>query len=223
MGGQAKPVVTDILSAVATTAEPLQPINWADPIQITQGQLAATLFKSPLTDALPTMDPKLVRPAIQAIALNPDGMARATLGEYFEKKLTLDDVVALAPDLLRAVELRCPADTMFGAAIRMGALRALAKFHFEEAIQAGVNLAKTQGGHGSQKRTEEIMKEITSYGTAARTAIPGLKEVIDSFNEQCLKNQFPSGELNTRRINAVKVAIQTIENATTQPELRHIK
>ncbi len=223
MGGLAKPALPSILTAVAATAEPAVSINWADPIQITQGQLAAALFHGPLTDGLKNADPQLVHLVIQVIARNPDGMARTTLSEYIEKKLTLDEVVALAPDLLTAIVIRCPADTMFGAAIRMSSLRALSKHHFVEAIQAGVSLAKTQGGHGSQKRTEEIMKEIVSYGTAARVAIPGLKEVIDSFNDQCKRNQFPSGELNNQRILAVNNAIQTIEAATTQPELRKIE
>jgi HEAT repeat protein len=223
MGGQAKSAVPGILSAVATTAEPLQPINWADPIQITQGQLAAALFQTPLSGALQEADRKQVRLAIRAISKNADGMARATLQGYFENQLTLEDVEALAPDILTAVETRCPADTMFGCQIRMGALRALTKYHFVEAIAAGVTLAKTQGGHGSQKRTLEIMNEITSFGTAARSAIPGLKEVIVVFNDQCKNNEFPSGELNEQRISAVTDAIRTIETSTTQPKLRKIR
>ncbi len=223
MGGQAKSAAPEILAAVATTAEPLQPINWADPIQITQGQLAAALFQTPLSGALQEADRKQVRLAIRAISKNADGMARATLQGYFENQLTLEDVEALAPDILTAVEIRCPADTMFGCEIRMGALRALTKYHYVEAIGAGVALAKTQGGHGSQKRTVEIMKEITSFGTAARSAIPGLKEVIVVFNDQCKNNQFPMGELNEQRISAVNDAIQAIETSTTQPKLRKIK
>jgi HEAT repeat protein len=223
MGGQAKSAVPGILSAVATTAEPLQPINWADPIQITQGQLAAALFQTPLSGALQEADRKQVRLAIRAISRNADGMARATLRGFFENQLTLEDVEALAPDILAAVETRCPADTMFGCEIRMGGLRALTKYHFVEAIAAGVTLAKTQGGHGSQKRTLEIMNEITSFGTAARSAIPGLKEVIVVFNDQCKNNEFPSGELNEQRISAITDAIRTIETSTTQPKLRKIR
>ena len=223
MGGQAKSVAPEILSAVVKTAEPLQPINWADPIQITQGQLAAALFQTPLKDALQVADRKQVRQAIKVFSRNADGMARATLRGYFESQLTLEDVEALAPDILAAIEIRCPADTMFGCEIRMGGLRALTKYHFVEAIAAGVTLAKTQGGHGSQKRTLEIMNEITSFGSAARSAIPGLKEVIVVFNTQCKNNEFPSGELNEQRISAVNNAIQTINQSNSRPELRRIK
>ena len=105
-------------------------------------------------------DPKLLYPAIRAIANNADGMARATLRGYFENNLTVEDVQALAPDILAAVKTPSPADKMFSNEIRMGGFKALTKYHFKEGIEAGVDFAKTQGGHGSESRTGEIMKEI---------------------------------------------------------------
>jgi len=222
MGGAAKPALPDILKALVQTAEPLQPINWADPIQLTQGQLAAALFAGPLADALKEADPKLLYPAIRAVSGNADGMARATLRGFFEKRLTLEDVQALAPDILAAVKTRCPADTMFGNEIRMGGFKALVKYHFKEGIEAGVIFAKTQGGHGSESRTGEIMKEIMSYGSAAREALPGLKELIVDLNAQCKRGEYPAGELNNRRVTAVEEAIKAIEAAKDHPELRSI-
>ena len=222
MAGAATPVIPDILKAVATTAEPLEPISWADPIQFTHGQLASALFAGGLTDALKTADPQLLYPAIRIVSRNADGMARATLKGYFDNKITEKDVAVLAPDLVTAVKTLCPADTMFGAEIRMGAFKALTKYHYKEGIGAGVIFAKTQGGHGSESRTGDIMKEIVGYGTAARDAIPGLKEVIEVLNDQCKRGEYPAGELNNRRTNAVEAAIKAIESATTQPELRSI-
>ncbi len=66
------------------------------------------------------------------------------------------------------------------------------------------------------------MKELVSYGKAARSAVPGLKEVIVQFNTQCKEGRFPAGELNERRVTAVEEAIQAIEAATMQPELRSL-
>ena len=117
---------------------------------------------------------------------------------------------------------QCPADTMFSTEIRMGGFRALTKYHFKEGILAGVQLAKTQGGHGSERRTGEIMKEIVTYGSAAREAIPGLKELIVQFNTECEQGLFPKGQLNDMRVGAMEDAISAIESATTHPELRSI-
>lgn len=222
MGDAAKPVVPAMLKAVVSTAEPLEPVVWEDPIQLTHGELAAALFQGLLRTSIQGIDPKLLYPAIRAISRNADGMARATLSRTFTELLTLEDVVALAPDILTAIQTPGPADTMFGNEIRMAGFRVLAKYHFKEGIAAGVFFAQTQGGHGSETRTGEIMKGIMGYGSAARAVIPELKMLVVDLNEQCKRGEFPEGELNQRRVSAVEEAIQTIEAAATQPELRSI-
>jgi hypothetical protein len=220
MGEAARPVLPGMLQAVVATAEPLQPVIWDDPIQLTHGQLAEALFGGLMRNSVQGIDTNLLYPAIQAVSRNADGMARMHLRNTFEKQLTAEDVQALGPDILAAVLTPCPADTMFGNEIRMGGFKALTRYHFKEGIEAGVVFAKTQGGHGSESRTGEIMKEITSYGAAAREALPGLKELIGDLNEQCRKGEFPAGELNDRRVHAVEEAIKAIEAASEQPELR---
>jgi hypothetical protein len=222
MGETARPVVPEMLKAVADTAEPLKPIVWSDPIQLTHGELAAALFQGQLRGCLKQVDPELLYPAVRAISRNADGMARATLKELFENQLTVEDVQSLGTEILEAVKTPCPADTMFGNEIRMAGFKALTKYHFKEGIEAGVNFAKTQGGHGSESRTGEIMKEIVGYGKAARGVLPELRELIDQLNAQCERGEYPAGELNDRRTGAVKAAIQAIEAATTQPKLRRI-
>ena len=222
MGDNAKPVIPAMLKAVVDTAEPLHPVVWDDPIQLTHGELAAALFQGLLRTSIKGVDPSLLYPAVRAISRNADGMARATLTHLFTELLSLEDVQSLAPDILAAIKTPCPADTMFGNEIRMAGFRVLAKYHFKEAIEAGVLLAKTQGGHGSESRTGEIMKEISRFGPAARGVIPGLQELITALNAQCDRGEFPKGELNDRRVNAVKDAIKSIEAATEQPELRTI-
>ncbi len=223
MGGSASPAIPEILKALAATAEPLQPINWDDAIQLTHGQLAHALFSGPLSGQLKQADTKLLYPAIRVVSRNPDGMARATLRGYFQNHLTVEDVQALAPDIFAAVKTPSPADKMFSNEIRMGGFKALTKYCFIEGVEAGVEFAKTQGGHGSESRTGEIMKEIMKYGSAAKGAIPGLKELRDELNAQVKRGEFPGGELNQRRVGAVEEAIKSIASSTTHPELRSIK
>jgi hypothetical protein len=208
--------------ATAKTAEPRQPIQWADPVQIAQGQLAVALFDGPLAQSVKTTDPKLVYPAIRAIANNPDGMAGSHLRGYFENNLSLADVQALAPDLLAAVKTMSPADRMFSNEIRMGAFKALAKYNYIESIDAGIQFAMTQGGHASETRTGVIMQDLVKFGTAARGALPQLKELVVLFNNEAKNNIFPVG-CNQQRVDSVEAAIKSIEAATTQPELRSIR
>ncbi len=219
MGGNAKPAIEDILKALVATADPSWPIRWEDPVQIAHGMLASAVFSGPLRDELNKVDPKLRNEAIRAVSTNPDGMARATLEHCFQNQLTEEDVIALAPVILAAVESPSPADTMFNNSIRMAGLKALTKYHFKEGIAAAVGLAKTQGGHGSESRTGEIMKLITGYGSAAKPQIQALRELITSLNAEVENREFP-GELNKLRVGAVEEAIKTIEAAKDHPPLR---
>jgi hypothetical protein len=222
MGGTAKPALEDILKALVSTAEPLWPIRWEDPVQFAHGQLAAAVFNGPLKDEVNNMDAKLRYAAIRSVSTNPDGMARATLRNFFENQLSEADVIALAPAIVAAVENPSPADTMFNNEIRMAGLKALAKYHFKECLPAAAALAETQGGHGSESRTGEIMKIIGSYGAAAKPQIPALRKVIESFNRDTERREFPPS-LNLVRVGAIEDTIKAIETATTQPELRSIK
>jgi hypothetical protein len=98
-------------------------------------------------------------------------------------------------------------------------LKALTKYHFEEGIAAAVGLAKTQGGHGSESRTGEIMKMITGYGSAAKPQIPALRELIASLNAEVDRREFP-GDLNKRRVGDVEDTIRAIDGAKEHPPLR---
>jgi hypothetical protein len=222
MGGTAKPALEDILKALVATAEPLWPIRWEDPVQFAQAQLAAAVFSGPLREELNKVDSKLLYQAIRAVATNPAGWARCQLADYMENKLSAEDMKILGPDILAAVENSCPADTMFSTGIRMSGTKVLTKYHFEEGIAAAVGLAKTQGGHGSESRTGEIMKMITAYGSAAKPQIPALRKLIASLNADVENKAFP-GDLNKLRVGAVEEAIKAIEAATEHPPLRRTK
>ncbi|MEI6676354.1 MAG: DUF6288 domain-containing protein [Verrucomicrobiota bacterium] len=221
IGGEARLSLPDILTMVTKTAEPLQPVTWADPVQFTHGQLAEAVFSGPLRDALKDSDPKLRYQAIRIISRNADGMARMHLRGYFENQLTEQDIQILAPDIFAAVKTASPADLMFANEIRMGGMKALVKYHFKEGMDACLIVAKNQGGHGSETRTGEIMKDLVSYGKAAKVMLPQLKELIAQFNDDCKTGGFPEG-CNTPRVTSVEQAIQTIEAATTQPDMRSI-
>ncbi len=218
LGDAAKPAVPGMLKAVVATAEPLTPVVWADPIQLTHGELAAALFKGLLRSSIKGVDPELLYPAIRVVSRNADGMARSTLSDTLTNQLALADVAALAPDILEAIHSPAPADTMFVNDIRLAGVRTLARFHYREAIPAALALARTQSPHGSERRTGQIMTELLRYGTAAKVAIPELKKLVVQFQ---VEKEFPAKE-RKQKIDAVEEAIKLLEAAATQPELRTI-
>ncbi|MEI7899427.1 MAG: DUF6288 domain-containing protein [bacterium] len=216
MDDAALPVLTDMLQAVVDTTEPLQPIIWADPIQLTHGELAAALFDGLMRKSIEGIDRKLLYPAIRAVSRNADGMATACLVDTFGR-LTLEDVQALAPDILAAAKDKAPADTMFGNELRMAAVTVLAKYHYKEGVRALMDLAKVMDPHGSEVRIPIILKLLQSYGAAGRETLPELKGLLAEYQQ----SGFPK-DCNVLRIAAAEEAIASIEAANGQPELRSL-
>lgn len=218
----ARPVLADMLQAVVDTAEPLQPIVWADPMQLTHGELAAALFDGLLRSSVEGVDRKLLYPAIQAVAWNADGKARSYLVDTFTNALTRQDVQALTSEILAAIKVKAPANTMFGNELPMAGAKVLATYHYVEGVRAIMDYAKSIDAHGSQVRIPILMTLLKSYGTAARDVVPELKELIVQFDTQCRNGNFPAN-CNTIRVASIEEAIKAIEAATDQPKLRSVR
>ena len=146
-------------------------------------------------------------------------MARSKLNHTLANQLRLADVQALGPDILAAIDVPAPADTMFGNEIRMAGLKALAKYHFKEGIPVALKFARTQSNHGSEKRMGEIMKLLLSYGTAAKSTLPELRKLVVQSNAD---TDFPDWA-KKQRSASVEAAIQAIELTTAQPQLRSLQ
>jgi len=217
MKDAARPVMTDMLKTVADTAEPLQPIVWDDPIQFTQSELAGALFDGLMRRSCDGVDRKLLYPAIKAIARNANGSARATLSDTFKSSPTPEDVQALAPDILAAIKVKAPADTMGANELWMAGSALLAKYHYKEGIRAIMDYVKIIDGHASQERVPILMDLLKTYGTAAKPLIPELKEVLAEYQ----KSSFPA-DCNKLRIDSVAETIAFLEKAKDQPDLRSV-
>ena len=210
LGGSAQPALNGILKAFVDTAEPLVPVNFADPIQFAHGQLIPALFAGGLTDALKQADPKLVLRTTRVASKNADNMARSNL-EGFINRLTVDEVKTLLPDIVELAVSHGPADTMFSREIRVSAFKVLAKYHFQEGIRAAPLVAK--GKYGCHNAVE-IMAALETYGSAAGEIIPDLKQLIVDYRELLKEWQFPD-----TTIPAVEHAIKVIEAAKDHPPL----
>ncbi len=210
LGVAARPALDDILEAFINTAEPLVPVNFADPIQFAHGQLIPALFSGGLTDALKEANPKMVLEAVRVASKNADCRARAYL-EGFLNRLTADEVQTLLPDIVELAVSHGPADTMFSRGIRVTAFKVLVKYHFQEGIRAAPLVAK--GKYGCHNAVE-IMAGLETYGSAAQEIIPDLKQLIVDYQELRKGWAFPD-----TTIPAVENAIKVIENAKDHPPL----
>jgi hypothetical protein len=109
---------------------------------------------------------------------------------------------------------------MFADGIRMEGLRLLAKHRVEEGIDACVKYLRTQNPWASEKRTPELMDILLSYGAHAKSAVPQLNQIADSF-ESGEKN-FPR-RLSLDKARVVRETIAAIEASDKRAELIRIR
>ena len=212
MGEATRPAVPEMLKTVVQTAEPLQPIAWADPIQISQGQLATALFQGPLRTSIKEIDPNMLHTAIRAALKNPDSRARGQLSETF-KLLSLEDVRALGPDILAAIKESAPANTMFADGIRDAGLNVLAKYHFREAMALCLETMEIETW-GKSRRITSHLKTLQSYGGAAKEVLP----LLDKLDKDLRKHR--EAKMLAPQIELLQEVRSAIVTATEQPELR---
>jgi HEAT repeat protein len=215
MGDAARSVLPELLQAVIDQARHDTAIDWNDPVMISQSELGAIVFDGMLRKSMEGVDNELLLSAIRAMMTNTDGRGRGRLGHLLKNQLTVEQVRALGPDLLRAVEEIAPADRMFGDSVREAAVDALAKYHFEEGLDAGLLYAQTMANHSSQVRMGGLMKVIASYGTAAKRLIPDLRALVTQIHAD---PDFPDWAKKVKA-QAVLDGINAIEAATEQPDL----
>ncbi len=215
MGDNARPALNQLLQALIDSSSKRNEIDWNDPLHSTQSKLAEAVFDGLLGGSIDDVDMKLLMPAIQAMLHNADGRGRGKVSRVLERDLTVDQVRQLGPDILLAIREIAPADTMFGNEIREAGLKVLAKYRFEEGLEAGLLFARTQSMHGSQERMGEIMKILASYGTAAKPLLPELRKLVDECKAQ---EDFPEWA-RTMKVKAVLDGIAAIEATTEQPKL----
>lgn len=189
-----------------------------DPRGMEQRFLAVALFDSGggmLGSSLDGVDRKLLYGAVRAGLKNEDGHARGRIGSVY-RNLSLEEIKPLLPAIYEAIVKPAPSGEMFADEISMEGLKVLANHHIKEGIDACVNYTNTQNPWSSENRTPEIMRILLNYGAQAKSAIPGLQKIAESFEKGT--PDFPQ-ELSLRKANSVRETIRAIETATESPEL----
>jgi len=217
IGTPARKAAPNLLNMAATAAK-------SDPRDMRRRYLCFSLFTGDtfddapahglLADSLEGIDRQLLYPAVKQMLLIDDGMSRMQLVSVY-KTLSDTELEPLWPDIMVAATNYAPSGEMFRDEIRLASLDLLAKHHFKEGIGASLDYARNQNPWGSEERMGRIMEVLKSYGVAARSTLPELKEILNkSLNED---------DEQKRKSGAVKDALTSIEQAKDQPTLRCIE
>ena len=212
IGDPAMPAVPELLERLAVGP------SEDDPRGMEQRYLCFALFNrrgGMLGRSLDGVDREALYTAVRAGLRNEDGRARGSIGSIYQN-LSYEEIKPLLPAIHRAIVEPAPSGIMFADGIRMEGLRVLAKHRVRGGIDACVKYIRTQNPWASEKRTPELMNILLSYGAHAKSAIPELKQIADSFENG--EENFPR-KLSLDKAKVVRETIAAIEASDEYPEL----
>ena len=126
--------------------------------------------------------------------------------------LTDEDVVALLPDVARAIEKLAPSNEMFGDGVRLAGLDLLSRLQVREGMALCVSVIEP-ARWGSGKRIDPCAKYLQRYGTHAKAVLPQLREVRAQFASAA------GGKAKSEQAGQLDKAIAAIESSTAAPTL----
>ena len=184
----------------------------SDPRGMEQRYLCFALFAGGLLgNSLEGVDRELLHKAV-APACRTRTAAPAAASARSTDNLSYDEIKPLLPAIHRAVVEPAPSGIMFADGIRLKGLHILAKHRVREGIDACVEYTRTQNPWASENRTPELMKILLEYGAAAKPAIPELKKIADSLENDPrnhMRQAFPKQAEAIR--NAIRETIPALE------------
>jgi len=211
----AAPHAEALLQALITNAQPNAPIDWSDPLQFANQDLTKTLFNGKITAATAKARKDLLLPALRVAMQLPTGYGRGQISNFLRSQLTAEDALALTSDLVELARTASPADAMFSHGPRAVGVETLAKHRLMEGIPVALELQKVSC-HSDGIVHNAGLSALTSYGKAARDAIPEIKALIAIVQT----GDQPNHPNNKTRIAQFEAAIKAIEAATEHPPLR---
>ncbi len=192
-----------------------------DPRGMLQRYLCFALFdrrNGLLRSSLEGVDRVELFEAVEIGLTNDDGRARGTISSIY-KTLEFEELSPLFPAIIKAIKEPSPSGIMFAHNIRMAGLELLSRHRIEEGLELCVDYLKSQKKHGSEKRTDQVLKFLGNYGSHAQQVVPKLEKLVVYFE---------NGEENHPRKNSrakaqkVREFIEQVKNNESQPELRSL-
>ncbi len=227
-GTQADAERVGMLNAFIANSQDSDVVDWTDPIHISNGFLADTIFnvEQSRLNSLRNLNENLVFTALEKGLLEPSNSARSILGPLVNG-LTLENVKKLAPALVKAVRQAAPADRMNPGHIRDYILGVLVEYKIEEAIPLCLML-KEQHWHGDNMKPFTLLQ---SYGSAAREALPTLRKweahLPNFYKDPSIRGIVGQANNFVERYSAIekgiKESIDKIEKSSSSPAIVNFK
>jgi hypothetical protein len=206
-----KASVSDLLALIVRT-------NPADPRRQAARYASFSLFspfpgargpRSILAQSLDGVDRTQLIPALQTLLAHEDSVPRATVRKTLDR-LTDAELVALLPDIVKAIEKLAPSNEMFADGIRLAGLDLLSRLGIREGMELCVSVIEPDRW-GEDDRTQNCLKYLARYGTHAKTLLPKVRE-----NRAYLAN---IKKRPTQKMAEVDALIAAIESSTATPTL----
>jgi len=128
------------------------------------------------------------------------------------ERLTDADLVALLPDIAKAVAPLAPSNEMFADGVRLAGLDLLSRLHIREGMTLCVSVMEP-ARWGAGNRVEPCVKYLQRYGTHAQAVLPQLREVRAQFAGAAGR------KANSEHVEQMDKCIAAIESSTTAPTL----
>ena len=206
-----KSSVSDLLALVVRT-------NPADPRRQAARYASFSLFspfpgargpRSILAQSLDGVDRAKLIPAVQSLLAHEDSVPRSAAGRTF-RNLSDEDLVALLPDIVKAIERIAPSNEMFGDVIRLAGLDLLSRLGIREGMALCVSVMEPDRW-GEKNRSKDCLTYLTRYGAHAKPLLPELQKARTYL-------------ATVKKVSAAHLAlfdkaIAVIESSTARPTL----
>lgn len=217
-GDMAKSEVPVMLAAFAKNAADPDQIDWTEPTQASNGELAYSLFEPQpganyftFRDAVTHAEKDLRIAAVSASIQHPDSAVRSTAANYVFGKMSIEDVRMVPNELINLVLNDTQCDRMWSDPARQSGVRTLSKHKFFELLPVGLKMSVPTQEFWHSNTSQAAIREIATYGDAARWTLPTLRKSLDHWDPKSTEHKL------------LLETIGKVEAATTAPEIRYLK
>ncbi len=194
----------------------IQPDREDDPRGMEQRYLCFSLFdrRGLIGRSLEGVDRERLVEAVRIGLQNEDGRARGSLGTVYEN-LSYDEIKPLLPAIHQAIVEPAPSGIMFANGIRLSGVALLAKYKVREGIPLCLQILEMDKW-GKKNRIMQCLNTLDSYGVAAKTVLPQLRQVEEDLRAH------REARMLAPAIEKARAMIEKLESATGTVELRSI-